>query len=65
VTLNPIGFKIGLEVMAKGRYTRWEEVPYVFTNRRLGKSKFGRKEIINYLKQLAGIAALRLRGRRS
>jgi dolichol-phosphate mannosyltransferase len=64
VTLNPIGFKIGLEVMSKGRYTRWEEVPYVFTDRRLGKSKFGRKEIVNYLQQLAGIAALRLRGRR-
>lgn len=62
VALDPIGFKIGLEVMAKGRYTRWEEVPYVFTDRKMGRSKFGTKEIVNYLKQLAGIAALRLRG---
>ncbi len=64
VPLNPIGFKIGLEVMAKGRYTRWEEVPYVFTDRKMGRSKFGSKEIINYLKQLAGILAMRWRRRR-
>jgi len=64
VPLNPIGFKIGLEVMAKGRYTRWEEVPYIFTDRKMGRSKFGSKEIINYLKQLAGILAMRWRRRR-
>lgn len=62
VELDPIGFKIGLEVMARGRYTRWEEVPYVFVDRAAGKSKFGTKEIVNYLRQLAGIAAMRLRG---
>jgi len=61
VALDPIGFKIGLEVMARGRYTRWEEVPYVFADRAAGKSKFGTKEIVNYLRQLAGIAVLRLR----
>jgi len=64
VELDPIGFKIGLEVMAKGRYTRWEEVPYVFTDRKMGRSKFGTKEIVNYLRQLAGIAVLRLRGKK-
>jgi len=52
VTLDPIGFKIGLEVMAKGRYRRHVEVPYTFQDRRYGKSKFGLREVRNYLRQL-------------
>ncbi len=52
VALDPIGFKIGLEVMAKAHYTRYVEVPYTFTDRRYGQSKFGAKEVRNYLQQL-------------
>lgn len=55
VHLNPIGFKIGLEIIAKGRYERCVEVPYIFRDRLAGKSKFGRKEIVAYLWQLAGL----------
>ncbi len=52
VTLDPIGFKIGLEVIAKAHYGRAIEIPYVFTDRVVGESKLNQKEIFNYLKQL-------------
>ena len=64
VELDPIGFKIGLEVIAKAHYARALEVPYVFTDRVAGESKLNQKEIFNYLKQLARIYGARLRGRR-
>ncbi len=56
VRLNPIGFKIGFEVMARGRYAKAVEVPYVFRDREHGTSKFGRREIGQYLIQLAQVA---------
>lgn len=52
VDLDPIGFKIGLEVIAKAHYGTVLEVPYVFTDRLVGESKLNQKEIVNYLKQL-------------
>ena len=55
VELDPIGFKIGLEVIAKGHYGNVLEVPYVFTDRIAGESKLNQKEILNYLKQLGKI----------
>jgi dolichol-phosphate mannosyltransferase len=64
VELDPIGFKIGLEVIAKAHYGRALEVPYVFTDRVAGESKLNRGEIFNYLKQLGRIYGARLRGKR-
>jgi len=64
VELDPIGFKIGLEVMAKAHYGRALEVPYVFTDRIAGESKLNQGEIFNYLKQLGRIYGARLRGKR-
>ena len=52
VELDPIGFKIGLEVIAKAHYGTATEVPYVFTDRVAGESKLNNQEIFNYLKQL-------------
>ncbi|MEM5797909.1 MAG: glycosyltransferase [Candidatus Aenigmatarchaeota archaeon] len=46
--LSPKGFKILLEILAKGDY-KIKEVPYVFVNRKAGKSKMGTKEILNYI----------------
>lgn len=63
VALDPIGFKIGLEVIAKAHYGRAIEVPYVFTDRVAGTSKLNQKEIFNYLRQLRRIYAARLLGR--
>jgi len=56
VKLNPIGFKIGFEVMARAHYNKAVEIPYVFRDRELGKSKFGRREIGQYLVQLGQVA---------
>lgn len=60
VQLDPIGFKIGLEVIVKGKYGDVLEVPYVFKDRIVGESKLNQKEIVNYLKQLAKLYAARL-----
>jgi len=56
VALNPIGFKIGFEVIARGRYKSVVEVPYTFRDRELGASKFGRREIMQYVVQLGQVA---------
>jgi dolichol-phosphate mannosyltransferase len=63
VKLNPIGFKIGFEVMARGRYAKAVEVPYVFRDREVGKSKFGRREIGQYLIQLGQVGRDKILGR--
>jgi dolichol-phosphate mannosyltransferase len=60
VELDPIGFKIGLEVIAKAHYGNVIEVPYVFTDRVAGESKLNQKEIVNYLKQLGKIYSAKL-----
>jgi dolichol-phosphate mannosyltransferase len=60
VELDPIGFKIGLEVIAKAHYGRALEIPYVFTDRIAGESKLNEKEIFNYLKQLRKLYAARV-----
>ncbi len=60
VHLDPIGFKIGLEVVAKAHYGRAIEIPYVFTDRIVGESKLNQKEIFNYLKQLRKLYTARL-----
>jgi dolichol-phosphate mannosyltransferase len=62
VELDPIGFKIGLEVAVKARYGKALEVPYVFKDRVVGESKLNGKEITNFLRQLGRLYATRLLG---
>lgn len=50
--LNPIGFKIGLELLVKCRCKNIAEVPITFMRREHGKSKMGLKEQWNYLRHL-------------
>lgn len=53
VSLNPWGFKIGLEIFVKGRHqNKIQEIPYVFTDRRAGQSKLSSKVMRLYLRQL-------------
>jgi dolichol-phosphate mannosyltransferase len=56
VHLNAIGFKIGLEVIARARAARIVEVPYTFRDREHGASKFGRREVGQYVVQLGQVA---------
>ncbi|MCS7120775.1 MAG: polyprenol monophosphomannose synthase [Candidatus Bathyarchaeota archaeon] len=53
VPLKPVGFKILLEIVAKGRYENFVEVPYTFQSRRKGRSSFNRKEAWNYIVHLS------------
>lgn len=55
VRLNPIGFKILLEILVKGRYQKAAEVPIVFKDRKGGKSKMGLKQQWEYLQQLVDL----------
>lgn len=61
VSLDPIGFKIGLEVVVRGRYSTFTEVPYVFCDRKKGSSKLGSREVIAYLVQLSRLLSYRIR----
>jgi len=50
--LSPIGYKIGLEIMVKNNFRKIIEEPILFTDRVHGKSKFGFREQINYLRHI-------------
>ena len=50
--LKPRGIKMLLEVLAKARYRKIVEVPYVFRGRTLGVSKVGPRQGVEYLKSL-------------
>jgi dolichol-phosphate mannosyltransferase len=63
VRLDPIGFKIGFEVIARGRYRRVVEIPYTFRDREAGRSKFGTREVLSYALQLLKVARDRVTGR--
>jgi dolichol-phosphate mannosyltransferase len=52
VRLNPTGYKLGLEILVKGRYRRLKEIPYTFKKRKNGASKLNKSEIFSYLRLL-------------
>jgi len=54
--LNPIGYKIGLELMVKCRCRRIREVPIHFADRRFGHSKLTLTEQLNYLRHIKRLA---------
>ena len=52
IELNPIGYKILLEILVRGNHSEVAEVPYVFKGRERGASTFNATEQVNYLKHL-------------
>jgi len=54
--LNPIGYKIGLEIIVKGRCGQVREVPICFADRTAGQSKMTVREQMNYLRHLKRLA---------
>jgi glycosyltransferase involved in cell wall biosynthesis len=58
---DPVGFKIGLELLVKCGCRRVAEVPIAFVDRRHGQSKMSIKVQLNYLRHLARLYAFRLR----
>ncbi|MGC1393678.1 MAG: glycosyltransferase family 2 protein [Coleofasciculaceae cyanobacterium] len=51
-TLSPVGYKILIEVIARGRVPWIGEVGYVFQERQEGESKVTSKQYIDYLRHL-------------
>lgn len=51
-TLDPIGYKIGLELIVKCKCRKIREVPIAFRDRVHGTSKLNFKEQVNYLRHL-------------
>ncbi|MBR8836581.1 MAG: glycosyltransferase [Stigonema ocellatum SAG 48.90 = DSM 106950] len=51
-TLNPVGYKILLEVIGRGNVRQIAEVGYVFSERQEGESKVTWKQYIEYLQHL-------------
>ena len=56
VELKPIGYKILLEVLALGHYAKVTEIPYTFSEREKGDTKYSFKEIANYIKHVLSLA---------
>lgn len=52
VKLDPIGYKILLEILVRGNYKTVKEIPYIFLNRNVGKSKLNLREYWNYILHL-------------
>lgn len=50
--MNPVGYKILLEVLARGKIRSLAEVGYIFQERQQGKSKVTLKQYVEYLQHL-------------
>ncbi len=50
--LNPIGYKIGLELLVKCNCRQVREIPIHFADRRAGQSKLCFKEQLNYIRHI-------------
>lgn len=50
--LDPIGWKILIEILVKGKYRTVHEIPYSFVAREAGESKMSMKEQYNYLRHI-------------
>ena len=60
-TLNPIGYKIGLELIVKCRCHNVVEVPLSFSDRLHGECKLSLREQLNYLRHLKRLYEFRFR----
>lgn len=56
VGIKPRGYKILLEFLGKCRWKTVKEIPYTFTNRKLGNSKLKTTTILDFIKQLVDIS---------
>lgn len=61
-TVNPVGFKIALELLLKTRVARTSiaEVPFGFSKRIAGESKLSSKVIFRYVTHLAALYRWRM-----
>ncbi|VVB88478.1 UDP-N-acetylglucosamine--dolichyl-phosphate N-acetylglucosaminyltransferase [uncultured archaeon] len=52
VQLTPVGYKILLEIIVKGKYNKIKEITFTFRDRYKGESKLNLKEHYNYILHL-------------
>ena len=50
--LNPMGYKILLEILVRGRYEKVKEIPFVFKDRSVGTSKMSSGVITKYVSHI-------------
>lgn len=60
VTLNPRGYKIGLELLVKAHIAIVVEVPYTFVDRQRGNSKLTLRECMVFLRHVLSLLMFRL-----
>jgi dolichol-phosphate mannosyltransferase len=61
VKFNPTGYKLSLELLVKGNYSRIKEIPYTFRIREKGESKLDSKEIFRYLHLIGHLYKYRIK----
>ncbi len=59
VELNPLGYKILLEILVKSKYSKVVDVPYIFHRRLKGESKLGTGEMWRYIKHVLRLSEYR------
>ena len=59
--LDPLGYKIALELIVRHGFERIVEVPIRFRDRSRGRSKLDTRTRLDYLRHLARLCALLLR----
>jgi glycosyltransferase involved in cell wall biosynthesis len=62
VELHPAGFKILLEILVRGTWSRLTEIPFAFQDRETGQSKASAEQGVEYVKHLADLRFLGKRG---
>lgn len=58
--LNPSGFKIGLEIFVKAKYKTYKEIPFIFIDRKKGKSKLKAKTVLQFIHHLCRLLKYKL-----
>ena len=60
-SLNPKGFKLLLEILAKAQGPVVKEVPIIFVDRQYGKSKLSGMDVLSFLRLCLGLLRVRVR----
>ena len=64
-SINPrCGYKILMEILSKCQWDSVKELPYVFTNRKVGESKLNKSTIVQFAKQFIDNALFPGRGKK-
>ncbi len=58
--LDPVGYKLALEILVRARPSPIKAVPFVFTERSAGRSKMGAREVVRYLRHLGRLYRFRI-----